>query len=61
MLTVLKRDGTSVPFELSKIEKAIENTFSDIHRGYMISIDLFRIIEDHMLNFKDSIFNISTI
>ena len=29
MLNVLKRDGTSVPFELSKIEKAIEKNKSN--------------------------------
>lgn len=52
------KNRNKVPFtkeELDKInliEKVIENTFSDIHRGYMITVDLFRIIEDHILNFQ---------
>lgn len=52
------KNRNKVPYtqeELDKInlmEKAVENTFSDINQGFIITIDLFRIIEDHILNFQ---------
>lgn len=52
------KNRNKIPFteeelnKINQIEKAIENTFSDINRGYMITIDLFRIMEDHILNFQ---------
>ena len=38
--------------KIDKIEKAIENSFSDINQGFILTMDLFRIIEDHILNFQ---------
>ena len=52
------KNRKKVPFtedeikKIDKIEKVIENSFSDIENNIMITIDLFRIIEDHILNFQ---------
>ena len=56
MLTVLKRDGTSVPFELSKIENAIEKAFIAEHKAYtkdIIQLLAIKVTADFNNNVKN--------